>query len=98
MPYQYPKYQYDLDAKAHVYAFLQTWEANHVSQQLNEAEVERSKIAEFGMTLEGPTARWHYKHLPGSIATFEDLKTRFLRFFHRQADQREIVGQFYTTR
>ena len=50
------------------------------------------------MNLEGPIARWHSKHLPGSIATFDELKTRFLRFFHRQVDQREIVGQFYTTR
>ena len=32
MPYPYPKYRDDPDAEAHVYAFLQTWEANHVSQ------------------------------------------------------------------
>ena len=88
----------DPDAKAHIYAFLQTWEANHVSQRLNEAEAERSKIAEFGMTLEGQATQWPSKHLPGSIDTFEELKTRCLRFFHRQVDQREIVGQFYTTR
>ena len=31
MPYPYPKYRDDPDAEAHVYAFLQTWEANHVS-------------------------------------------------------------------
>ena len=31
MPYPYPKYRDDPDAEAHVYSFLQTWEANHVS-------------------------------------------------------------------
>ena len=82
--------------EAHDYAFLQTWEANHVSQRLTEPEAERSKIVEFSMTLEGPSARWHAKHLPGSFATFEALKTKFLRLFHRQVEQRELVGQFYT--
>ena len=39
--YPYPKYQDELDAEAHVRAFLQTWEANHVSLRLTEAEAER---------------------------------------------------------
>ena len=52
----------DPDAEAHVYVFLQKWEVNHVSQRLTEPEGERSKIAEFSMTLEGPAARWHAKH------------------------------------
>ena len=98
MLYTYPKYRDDPDAEAHVYAFLQTWEANHVSQRLTEPEVERSKVAEFGMTLEEPTARWHAKHLPGSFPTFDALKAKFLRLFHREVEQRELVGQFYTTR
>ena len=38
MPYPYPKYRDDPDAEAHVYAFLQTWEENHVSQRLTEPE------------------------------------------------------------
>ena len=62
MPYRYPKYQDDPDEEARVYAFLQRWEANHVSQRLMEPETERSKVAEFSMTLEGPAARWHAKH------------------------------------
>ena len=57
MLYPYQKYRNDPDAEAHVYAFLQTWEANYVSQRLTEPEPERSKIAEFGMTLEGLAAR-----------------------------------------
>ena len=63
MPYPYLKYRDDPDAEAHVYAFLQTWEANHVSQRLTELEAEWSKVTEFGMTLEGSVVRWHAKHL-----------------------------------
>ena len=40
MSFQYPKYREDLDVEAHAYAFMQTWEANHVSQRLNVAEAE----------------------------------------------------------
>ena len=40
MPFQYPKYRDDPDAEAHVHAFQQTWEANHVSQRLNAAKQE----------------------------------------------------------
>ena len=84
MPYPYTKYRDDPDAEAHVYAFLQTWEANHVSQKLTEPEAEVSKVTEFGMTLEGTASRWHAKHLLGSFATFDTLKAKFLRLFHRQ--------------
>ena len=30
--------------------------------------------------------------------TFEDLKTKFLHFFHKEVDQRKMVGLFYTIR
>ena len=98
MPYPYPKYCDDPDAEAYVYAFLQTWEANHVSQRLTEPEAEWSKVSEFGMTLERPASRCHAKHSPGSFATFEALKAKFLRLFHRQVEHRELVGQLYTKR
>ena len=78
MSYPYSKYRDDSDAKAHVYAFLQMWKGNHVSQQLTDVHAEQSKITEFDMTLEGPATRWHAKHLPGRFATFETLKTKFL--------------------
>ena len=97
MPYPYPKYRDETDAEAYVYAFLHTWEANHVSQRLTELEAKRSKVAEFSMTLEGPAARWHAKHLPDSFAIFDALKAKFFRLFHRQVEQRELVRQFYTT-
>ena len=34
MLYPYPKYNNNVDAEAHVRAFLKTWQANHVSQRL----------------------------------------------------------------
>ena len=80
-----------------MYAFLQTWEDNHVSQRLTDAEAERSKIAEFGMTLEGLAAWWHAKHLPGSFTMFQAPRDKFLRLFHRYVAERDLVGQFYTT-
>ena len=86
MPYPYPKYRDDPDVEAHVYAFLQTWEANHVSQRLTEPEAERSKVAEFGMTLEEPSACWQAKNLSDSFSSFEALKEKFLRLFHRQVE------------
>ena len=82
MLYSYPKYRDDPDAEAHVYAFLQTWEANHVSQCLIDAKAQHSKIVEFGVTLEVPATRWHAKHLPSSFATFQALNDKFLRLFH----------------
>ena len=50
------------------------------------------------MNLEGPAARWHSKHLPDTITTFDDLRTKSLHFFHKSVDQREMVRQFYTIR
>ena len=70
MSFRYPKCRDDPDGEAHVYAFLQTWEANHVSQRLNTAEAERSKIAEFDMTLEVSAARWHLTQDPHTIIVY----------------------------
>ena len=92
MPFQYPRYRDDPDAEAHVHAFQQTWEANHLSQQLTPAEEEQSKIAEFGVTLEGLAARWHRMQGPSTITIFADLKSKFLHFFHKEVDHREMVG------
>ena len=97
IPYPYPKYWDEPNADAHVHAFLHTWEANYISQQLTISKAGRSKIAEFGLSLEGPTVRWHAQYSPGSFATFTNLRDKFLRLFHQQVAQRELVGQFYTT-
>ena len=53
MLYPYP------DTEAHLRAFLTTWQANHVSQRLSEVNVDKSKIAEFGLSLEGQSENWH---------------------------------------
>ena len=50
------------------------------------------------MTLEGPAARWHLTQDPRAITTFDALKTKFLHFFHKEVDKREMVGVFYTIR
>ena len=52
LPYPYPRCNEGTDAEAHVRAFLTTWQANHVSQQLVVADVETSKIVEFGLSLD----------------------------------------------
>ena len=96
MMYQYPKYQDDPDMEAHIRAFLETWEANHVSKRLTKAKAEGSKIVEFGLSLEGPAVQRHAKHLPGSFAPFQALREKFLWLFHRQVEQTKLVGQFYT--
>ena len=96
--FQYPKYWDDPNAEAHVYAFQQTWEANHASERLTAAEAECSKMAVFGMTLEGPAAIWHLTQDPSTITTFQALKTKFLHFFPKEVDQREMVDLFYTIR
>ena len=59
MPYPYPRYTYDVDVEAHVQAFLTTWQANHVSQRLSATDVETSKIAEFGLSLDGQATHWY---------------------------------------
>ena len=97
MPYRYPKYRDDPNAEAHVYAFLQTWEANHVSQRLIEPEAKLSKIVEFGITLEGPVGPLARKASTWKLCHIRGLETKFLRLFHRQVEQRELVSQFYTT-
>ena len=53
MTFSYPHYSGETDAEAHAQSFLNVWSANHVSQRLSEAEANASKIAEFGLTLDG---------------------------------------------
>ena len=51
MLYPYPNYNEEADAQAHVRAFRMTWQANHVTQRLSEADAYKSKIAGFGLSL-----------------------------------------------
>ena len=59
MSYPYLPYNGEADTKAHVHAFLTTWESNHASQRLDAAEANISKIAEFWLSLEGHTTNWY---------------------------------------
>ena len=57
IPYPYPRYNGEADAKAHIRAYLMTWQANHASKCLVMIEANISKIAEFGLSLDGQEAR-----------------------------------------
>ena len=67
-----------------------------MSQWLSEVEAHGSKIAEFGLTLNERTARWHSQLDITTFASFDQLRYAFLRFFHRSISQCEIIGQFYS--
>ena len=51
-------------------------QANHVSQRLAEPEAKKSKIAEFGLSLDGQTAGWYAQHKLDDYMTFEDLRDK----------------------
>ena len=78
MPYPYPKYNDEPDMEAHVQAFLITWPANHVSQELAQAAADASKIIEFGLSLEGQVVSWYSLHGPKDFTTFMELRDKFL--------------------
>ena len=72
MSYPYPKYHDEADAKAHIWAFLTTWQTSHVSQILSEANADNSKIAEFGLLLEVKLANWYSPHEVGGDRIIQD--------------------------
>ena len=59
MPYPYPRYNGEADAEAHIRAYLTTWQANHASKRLGLIEANISKIAEFGLSLDGQAMSWY---------------------------------------
>ena len=67
MSYPSPKYNDEADAEAHIQAFLTTWQANHISQRLSEDDVDISKIAELGLSLEGQSVNWYSQHGVGEF-------------------------------
>ena len=58
MPYHYSKYKDGADAEAHIRDFLTTWEINHAPQRLSTTIEDKSKIAKFVLSLDGPSANW----------------------------------------
>mgnify|MGYP000273500048 CR=1 FL=1 len=96
MAFSYPRFSGDTSVERHARSFLNVWNANHISQPFPEMEAHASKIAEFGLTLDGRAACWH-SHLDiTTFVAFDHLQSSFLRLFHQSIPQREIIGQFYT--
>ena len=95
MPYPYSKFREGADAEAHVRDFLTTWEINHGAQRLSAAAEDKSKIAEFVLSLEGYSANWFAQNGLRGFETFEQLNNKFLQLFHRQIPQKDLIAQFY---
>ena len=91
MSYPYPKYNDEVDAEAHVCAFLTTWQTNHVSQRLSEADADKPKIVEFGLSLDGKSTNWYSQHEAGEFESFQPLTTKFIRLLHRQVPNEPIL-------
>ena len=47
------------------------------------------------MSLEGQSTNWYSQHESGEFKKFKILTTKFIRRFHRQVQQRELMSQFY---
>ena len=95
MPYPYSKYKDGADAEAHIRDFLTTWEINHATQRLSTTAEDKSKIAEFILSLDGPLANWFAQNGIRAFESFEQLTTKFIQLFHRQILQKDLIGQFY---
>ena len=81
MSYPYSKYRDGVDAEAHIRDFLTTWEIKHATQRLSKVAEDKSKIVEFVLSLDGPSANWFAQN---GIRAFEQLTTKFTQLFHRQ--------------
>ena len=55
MPYLYSKYRDEADVEEHIRDFLTTWEINHGARRLSAAAEDKSKIAEFVLSLDEPS-------------------------------------------
>ena len=98
MSYPYPRYNGEADAEAHIRAYLTTWQANHASKRLGLVEANISKIAEFGLSLDGQAASWYSQNEISEFADFDQLKQEFVQLFHRRIPQRDLMSQFYAIR
>ena len=95
MSYPYPRYNGEADAEAHIRAYLTTWQANHASKRLGLVEANISKIAEFGLSLDGQAASWYSQNDISEFADFDQLRQEFVQLFHRRIPQRDLMSQFY---
>ena len=58
-------------------------------------EVNISKIAELGLSLEGQAASWYSLNDIAEFADFEQLREEFVQLFHKRIPQRDLMSQFY---
>ena len=94
LAFAYPCFNSETNAATHVRLFLNVWNAYHMAQHLPEEEAHQSKMKEFGLTLDGRAAFWHSQIDLPAITTFDELQSKFLRFFHKKVPQHVIIGQF----
>ena len=95
MRYPYPRYNGSTDAVAHIHAYLTTWQANHASKLLEMIEAHISKIAEFGLSLDGEAASWYSQNDIVEFTDFDQVREKFIQLFHRSIPQRDLLTQFY---
>ena len=81
-PYPYPRYNGEADAEAHICTYLTTWQANHTPKRLRMIEANISKLAEFGLSLDGQAASWHLRNDIMEFADFDQLWEQFIQLFH----------------
>ena len=87
MTFSYPRFSGDTDIEVHARTFLNVWNGNHMLQWLPESEAHTSKIAEFGLSLDGRVAHWH-SQLDITLFIFVDQpQSSFLCFFHQRIPQ-----------
>ena len=95
MPYLYACYNGEADTEAHVHTFLTTWQAHHVSQRLASTDMNASRIAEFGLLLDGQATNWYSQHNITEFDEFEQLKDQFVQLFHHRIPQGKLMSHFY---
>ena len=54
-----------------------------------------SKIAEFGLSLDGQAASWYSQNDIAEFADFDQLLEEFVQLFHKRIPQRDLMSQFY---
>ena len=92
MAYPYSKYRDGTDANAYIRDFLKTWEINHGAERLSLAAEDKSKIVEFVLSLDGPSANWFAQNGLKVFDPFEQLSTKLIQLFHRQVPQKDMIG------
>ena len=92
MPYPYPRYNGEADAEAHIHMYLTTWQEDHASKCLGMTEANISKIAEFGLSLDGQATSWYSHNDITEFADFNQLREQFIQLFHRHIPQSDLMS------